>query len=55
MDLDAEMKDKVPEINLKPKSKSNERVVDSRSKHKRVYNPYTSSPSDGHSLKQQSP
>ena len=47
MDLTAELKDKVPEINLIPKSKSNTRVLDIRSKKSRPFNPYTTSPSDG--------
>lgn len=44
MDLAAEMKDKVPEIILKPKSKSGNRALDSRNKKGRPFNPYTSSP-----------
>ena len=39
MDLAAEMKDKVPEINLKPKSRSNIRGSGSRSKKNRSHAP----------------
>ena len=54
MELADEVKDIVPEINLKPKSKSNKRLVNSRSK-KRSIAPYTSSPSGGGKSTKQSP